>query len=129
MCIPTRVARCVQPAISTGALAFGVIFIFDLLPIAVLWLLSRQHLQQYPEPYDLLFDDNGIRFIYKTANATYEWNFYHEAFEGKTVFILTYGKGLYLTIPKSVFHTEQEIDGFRQMLKNHLTSFRQTPRI
>jgi len=70
----------------------------------------------------------SVRFDSRDSHAVYEWNFY-EAFEGRTLFLLTYGKGKYSTIPKSAFQTENEIDTFREILKGHLTSFRQELRI
>ena len=111
------------------ALVFGVIYIFDLPPIVLSWILFRQYIQEYPEPYQLTFEESGIRFTSQKRNAIYEWNFYKEAIEGKTIFILLYGKGLHSTIPKSAFQIENEMDIFRTMLKEHLTNFRQELRI
>lgn len=103
----------------------GPIFIFDLIPIAFTWLQHRQFMKEFPEPYQITFDENGVGLRTQHLNATYDWKFFHAALEGKTLFILLYGKRSYLTIPKAAFQTEEVMDTVRNLLKIKLASYKE----
>ncbi len=114
----------ISPTLVIFQFLVGLAAILDLIPIPVLWFRFRQYVRHYPEGYQLIFEDNGINLQKQETNVTCDWRFFREACEGHSVFILTYGKDSYFTIPKSSFQTENEIEVFRNMLKNKLASFK-----
>jgi hypothetical protein len=119
----------ITPVVSILSLLFGLIFIFDLIAVALSWLMFKRYRRQHPHPYQLVFDDSNIVMQTQDASAAYNWSFYQAAVEGKTVFILIYGKSLYSIIPKASFQDEAEIEVLRRLLKNNLPKFVQELRV
>jgi hypothetical protein len=58
-----------------------------------------------------------------TIDARRLWTGYSTVLEGETLFLLVYGKWLYVAIPKRVFASDEEIEGFRQMLERKIGRF------
>jgi hypothetical protein len=133
--LPTRLATItpnaidITPLVSILSLLFGLIFIFDLFAIALSWVMFKRYLRQHPHPYQLVFDDSNIIMQTDNARAVYNWSYYQAVVEGKTVFILIYGKSLYSIIPKASFQDEAEIEVLRSLLKNNLPKLVQELRV
>jgi len=103
----------------------GLLLICDVLVPLLIWLRFRNNAQHSTEPRKVKFDNGGIVFEAKSARGQYDWSSFKECVEGSREFILIYGKGLYITIPKKAFLGENEIELFRGFLQSRLPIFKQ----
>jgi hypothetical protein len=87
------------------------------------WLAFKRNPGIYLEPYQVTFDDTGVHAKTSTIDARRLWTGYSTVLEGETLFLLVYGKWLYVAIPKRVFASDEEIEGFRQMLERKIGRF------
>ncbi len=107
------------------SILIGIILILDLIPLVFSRLVFKQNNQLYSEPYQAIFDENGISVQRPNMSTKYEWNVFNMAVEGRDEFILIYKKNLYFAISKNCFESEKETEIFRGMLQRKVTLFRQ----
>jgi len=113
-------------AIAASLCLWGVaILLMDSIATAFLWLSFRKNSKLYSESYQAIFDETGMAVQRKSSNAKYEWGFFKEILEGRSDFLLLYGKGLYYSIPKKSFESESDLTRFRNMLKGNVAKFKQ----
>lgn len=108
-----------------GLVLVGLALIFDLIPTILLWITFIQSRQRYFEPYQAIFDDDGVSVQRQGASVKYEWKIFYAAVEGRDEFILIYGKNLYFGIPKTSFQDQNDEENFRSMLKSKVKVFKQ----
>jgi hypothetical protein len=74
---------------------------------------------RFREPYELAFDDSGIRFRTASIDSTLQWSTYSRALEDDRVWLLVYGPRMYTVLPKRAFSEEAQ-RSFRALLARHL---------
>lgn len=79
---------------------------------------------QFREPYQLTFDEEGIRFETLTIDSRIDWSHFSQVLEDGQLFLLVYGQWLYSVIPKRTFAGAEEIDAFRILLRQHIAAYR-----
>src|SRR5436190_1408155 len=81
---------------------------------------------KYREEYCLTFSRESIHFKTASIDSTLQWTNYERAIESSRLFLLMYGKGLYTLVPKRCFHSDDELNAFRALLKEKLPRYSAT---
>jgi len=74
---------------------------------------------KFREPYDLTFDDDGIRFRTPTIDSRLRWETYSRVLEDERVWLLVYGPRMYTVLPKRAFD-EAGQRTFRELVSRHV---------
>jgi hypothetical protein len=75
---------------------------------------------KFREEYCLTFSRESIHFKTAAIDSTLQWSHYERVMESSMLFLLMYGKGLYTLIPKRCFHSDDELNAFRVLLKEKI---------
>ena len=74
---------------------------------------------KFREPYELAFDDEGIRFRTPTIDSHLAWATYSRVLEDERVWLLVYGSRMYTVVPKRAFDDEGRRT-FRDLVSRHV---------
>lgn len=108
---------------AAGAQGFALLM-FAFAGMAFVWLTwkryysIRSQLQKsraFWGAISLTFGTHGIVCCYKHGSSSTTWERFHRVVEGKDVFLLVYGRGLYTLVPKHILATDQ-VSRLRTML-------------
>jgi hypothetical protein len=74
---------------------------------------------KFREPYELGFDDEGIRFRTPTIDSRLAWATYTRVLEDDRVWLLVYGPRMYTVLPKRAFDAGS-LQAFRELVTRHV---------
>ena len=75
------------------------------------------------DDYNLIFNNDEIIFNTEKLNSTLEWKIYDKVLENTKFFLIYWGKYTFTVIPKRAFKDEMEINNFRNLLKEKISSY------
>lgn len=105
--------------------ALAVVEWFNLLTLQSLQVrLWFKREPKFRDEYCLTFTPDHIHFQTASIDSTLDWSYYGRVLEGKTIFLLFYGKGLYSVIPKRCFGSESDLEAFRTLLKEKIPEYK-----
>ena len=78
---------------------------------------------KYREEYHLTFSRENIHFQTASIDSTLQWSNYERLIESPTMFLLMHGKGLYTLVPKRCFHSDDELNTFRGLLRGKIPQY------
>lgn len=84
------------------------------------WIAFKRDPKLYTDEYEITIDNSGVYAKNSTTEARRLWSAYNMAFESDQVFLLVYGKRAYSAIPKRAFSDENQINIFRELLKEKI---------
>ena len=106
-------------------LALAPLAWFNLLsPFPLRMRIAFRRDPKFREPYQLTFDEDGIRFETLTIDSRIDWSHFSQVLEDGQLFLLVYGKWMYSVVPKRTFSGAEEIDAFRTLLRQHIAAYR-----
>jgi hypothetical protein len=107
----------------------GLLVVLDLYMPFFIWLEIIKNYKQITEPYTEQFTEECINMHRFNAETKFKWNKFSSAVEGRREFLLVYGNGWYISIPKKALKSSLEIDTFRDFLKTKVQVFKQRLKI
>ena len=113
---------------------YSFIWILDIFLSIVLLLISFSAYYIIPklafnrdpklkDEYNLIFNDDEISFNTDKLNSKLEWKIYDKVLENTKFFLIYWGKYTFTVIPKRVFQDQSEINNFRDLLKQKISSY------
>jgi hypothetical protein len=85
-------------------------------PLTRFWFARNP---KFREPYELTFDDGGIRFRTPTIDSRLRWETYSRALEDERIWLLVHGPRMYTVLPKRAFD-EGGQRTFRELVSRHV---------
>lgn len=101
--------------IGSGLFTFLLFAAFFILPR---WLFRRE--LKFRDDYALTFSSDDIHFRTKGIDSHLQWSMYTRAIVDPRSYILYYGERNFTVIPKRVFEDTEQMQGFEQILIQHV---------
>jgi len=107
-----------------GVACVGVAALFSLMLVAAFTVIPPLVFRREPrfrDEYSLAFSSEGIHFRTTHIDSQLQWSMYSRALVDAHSYVLYYGSRQFTVIPKRVFESSEQQQGFEQLLTQHVS--------
>ncbi len=107
------------PWVLAGGAALVVLLVAAAWYVVPGWSFQRS--PKLHDEYDLLFSEEGIDFRIAHVGSKFDWTRYRGYLADESCWLLYYGKATFTAIPKRLFPTAEDAQGFAQLIQRKLS--------